>query len=183
MLEAVIQKIDSLWDEYIKFWFKVYQYQEVVILRNGKYHRTKGPGQYFKWPFFEEAVHVLIIPTTHDLKQQTLVTKDDKTVTVRGMVKAKVDDSKKFALEVYDQVDALGDTTMGIIARLVMDSEYKDLLNSDYNINNQITIKARAAAKPYGIYVMQVTLTEIAPSKALRIFSDKQVVEEVKGSD
>jgi len=74
------------------------------------------------------------------------------------MVKARVEDSVKFLTEVYDQVDALGDTTMGVIARIVMDSTEDELKDPAYDINNKITIKARAAAKAYGIYVIQVTL-------------------------
>jgi regulator of protease activity HflC (stomatin/prohibitin superfamily) len=175
MLESIIGWLREIFKDYIQWWFFVNQYQEAVILRMGKYHRTMKPGLYFKWPFIEEVIHALTIPTTYDLREQSLVTKDGISVTVQGMVKAKVTDTKKFSTEVYDQADALGDTTMGVIARVVMDGTYDDLKNPTVDVNNKITIKARAAAKQWGIEVMQVTLIQIAPAKNLRILSSSAV--------
>lgn len=180
MLESIIGYIREIFATYLQWWFFVNQYQEAIVLRKGRFHRKKTTGLYWKWPFIEEAFHTLIIPTTNELRQQSLITKDGKSVTVRGMVKAKVDDSVKFLTEVYDQTDALGDTTMGVIARIVMDSTLAELTDPAYDINNKITIKARATAKVYGIYVMQVTLIETATTRGLRIFSDSKAVEESK---
>lgn len=179
MFDSIIQAIKDLWADYLQFYVYVPQFRAGIVLRNGTFHRLIGPGWHWKWPTFEEDYQALVIPTTYDLKPQSLVTKDGKSVVVRGMIKSKTEDTKKFLLESYDQVDALGDTTMGVIARLVMDSTYQELMSSDYDINNKITIKARVAAKAYGIYVLQVTLIEITPARSLRIFNDK-VAEEVK---
>lgn len=169
MFDGLINLIKELWSE-IQWWLFVYPYEEVLILRRGKFHALKGAGLYWKIPFFDDLMRVTIVPTTYDLKPQTLVTKDGKTVTVVGMVKAQVNDSVTHALKVYDQKDALGDTTMGVIARAVMDSTFEQLTSAD--IHDTITKKARVQAKKYGIDVMQVTLTSIAQSRAYHLFSD-----------
>lgn len=178
MFDAIIQFVKDIWTDYLQFWIYVPQYREAIILRNGAFHRLKTAGFHWKWPTYEEEFQALIIPTTHDLRSQSLVTKDGKTVTVRGMVKSKVSDTKKFLLEVYDQLDALGDTTMGVIANIVNDSTYEELLGID--IDNKITVKARVQAKKYGIEVIQVTLIDKTPSRALRLFGESKAEEILK---
>lgn len=168
-LGDIIGFLKDIWEE-LKWWIFVYPYEEVVVTRNGHFKHKRIPGLYFKIPFFDDVFRITTVPTTYDLKPQTLITKDGKTVTVVGMVKAQVNDSVTYALKVYDQKDALGDTTMGVIARTVMDSTFEQL--TDVSINNAITTKARVQAKKYGIDVMQVTLISIAQSRAYHLFSD-----------
>jgi regulator of protease activity HflC (stomatin/prohibitin superfamily) len=169
MLEPLFTLIKELWEDWFKFFVYVPEYKTAIILRNGTYHHTCKTGYNWKWPALESTYNTLTIPTTYDLKQQSLVTKDNKTITVRGMIKSKVIDARKFLLEVFDQADALGDTTMGVIARIIMDSTSEEVMSPD--INNRITIKARTEAKKYGIEVIQVTLIDISPSKSLRLFT------------
>lgn len=168
-LGDIIGFLKDIWEE-VKWWVFVYPYEEIVITRNGKFNRKRGPGLYRKIPFFDDVFRVVTVPTTYDLKPQTLVTKDGKTVTVRGMIKAQIADSVKYATEVWDQKDALGDTTMGVIARIIMDSTFEQL--RDVNINQLITTKARVQAKKYGIDVIQVTLVTISESKAYHFHGD-----------
>jgi membrane protease subunit HflK len=168
MFDGFITFVLSIWEELNPF-FIVNDYEEGVLLLNGKYQKTLKPGLHMKVPLAGNYLKTNIVATTYDLQPQSLTTADNKTVTVRGMVKSKVTDVKKFLLEAYDQADVLGDITMGEIAKLIQRTPY-DQLSSD-SINNEITKKARAKAKAYGIEVLEVTLVDNALAPAFRIIS------------
>jgi regulator of protease activity HflC (stomatin/prohibitin superfamily) len=169
MFDKLIQLLLEFWND-LKPFVVIEHFNSGVILRFGKGHRMTGPGFHWKWPFAETSTTTTVVPTTMDLKPQTVMTKDGHIVTVRGMVKSQVDDVWRFLLEVYDTPDAVGDTTMGVIARLIMDSTFEEIKGTD--INNEISKKSRAQAKNYGVNIIQVTLVDISPSRSFRIYNE-----------
>lgn len=168
MLEPLIGWLKDVWKD---LWplQTVDAWEEGVVLRNGKYLKSVTAGLWRKIPWVDKIITTPVVITTMDLPAQSLTTFDKKAVTVSAVIKYKVTDAKVFLLEVMDTKDALGDTTMGIIARLVLDSDYEDLKGN--SINNEITKKARAEAKKYGIYIEQVTLKDIIQAIAIRHFN------------
>jgi len=168
MLEPIIAWLKDIWRE---LWplQTVDAWEEGVMLRYGKFHKMVTPGLWRKWPWVDNIITTPIATTTMDLPAQSITTFDGKAVTVTAIVKYKVTDSKIFLLEVMDTRDALADTTMGIIARLILDSTWEELRGDQ--INNEITKKARIQAKKYGIEIEQVTLKDIIQAISLRHFN------------
>jgi len=168
MLEPLITWLNGVWKDLWPF-TTISQYEAGLILRNGKFHKEIGPGLWRKIPWIDQVLSAVIVTTTMDLPAQSITTLDGKAVTVTAVIKYSIFNVKTFLLEVMDQKDALGDTTMGIIARLVLDSNWEDLKGDA--INNEISKKARAQAKKYGIEVEQVTLKDIIQAIAIRHFN------------
>lgn len=142
-------------------------WQGGVILRYGRWHRTMTPGYYWKIPFFEDYVLTETCDTTERLQPQSLMTKDDVSVVVSSIVKYAIRDVQKYVCDVYDQKDVLADTTMGAIARAVRDHTYEELQQGEVE-KDALTAAKRGAGK-YGFEVIQLTLTDRARAKSLRL--------------
>lgn len=169
MFNELIQWIKEFWNEINPF-FIVREYQEGLLLRNGKFKALLKPGFHVKLPFIEECIFQHIVQTTQSLSAQSLVTKDGKNIVVRAMVKYKISDTKTYLLEVFDAVDAVSDVTQGIIKNIIMAKSFEECLDNE--LDNIITKKSRAKIKEFGVEVMQVTLTDIAPIRSFRLIND-----------
>jgi regulator of protease activity HflC (stomatin/prohibitin superfamily) len=172
MFDAIFQWLRDIWSI---FWpvLQIEQFNRGIILRGGKFKKMIGPGLHLRIPFLDTKLEETVVPTTYDLSSQSLVTLDGKEITVKAMFKSQITDVKKFLLEVYDTKNAMGDIIMGIIARMIMSSDWTDLRGEA--INNEITKKARVEGKKIGIEILQVTLTSITSSRSIRIFSEGKV--------
>lgn len=147
----------------------VNQFDKAVLLRRGLFVRVLEGGIHFKIPFVDEVMHQTYVTTTMNLPAQSLLTKDKKHIVVKAIIKYNVFDVKVLLLETWDAVDAISDTTQGIIKDVIMDSE---LAGIDKDIDNAITIKARREAKKWGVDIEKVTFTNIGEIRSIRLFNE-----------
>lgn len=169
MFNELIQWVKECWNEINPF-FIVKEYQEALLLRFGKFKKLCKPGFHMKLPFVEEYIYQYIVQTTQSLSAQSLITKDGKNIVVRAMVKYKVVDSRVYLLEVFDAADAITDVTQGVIKNIIMAKSFEECLDNE--LDNMITKKCKSEIKKFGVEVMQVTLTDIAPIKSFRLIND-----------
>ena len=108
--------------------------------------------------------------TTHSMPSQSLTTKDEKDIVVKGIIKYRVVDMKIFALEVWDAVDAISDMTQGIIFDIVKEKTWDELQHED--LKKEISRKARSEAKRWGIEIETITLSDLARIKSIRLLND-----------
>jgi regulator of protease activity HflC (stomatin/prohibitin superfamily) len=145
-------------------------YEEAVLLRNGKFVKVLGPGFHVKLPIFDEVISQHVVVTTLSLPAQSLYTKDKQNIVVKGVVKYKIADVKIFLLEVFDAQDALADMTQSIIKNIIITTSIEECL--DLELDNVLTKKVRVEARKWGVEIQQVTLTDIAPIRSYRIIND-----------
>ena len=89
---------------------------------------------------------------------------------VSAMFKYRIVDVKTYLLEVFAAVDAISDVTQGIIKNIIMSKSFEECLDNE--LDNLITKKCRAEIKKFGVEIMQVTLTDIAPIRSYRLIND-----------
>lgn len=171
MLEFIKEILTNLWHLIIPFTV-IEQYDGGVMLRLGKFHRELKPGFHWKWPFLETVLSHSCVITTMSLHPQTLTTKDQKSVVVKGIVKYRISDVKTFLLEVNDAVDAISDITQGFILEVIEDKTWDECMTN--NIDSIISRKVRNEAKKWGIEVVNVTLTNKGLIRTLRLMQDQQ---------
>ena len=145
----------------------VYEFESAVVFRFGHYNRTLDTGFHWKWPLIEvvNSEHTAI--TTLALESQSVTTKDNKIVTVTGIVRYKIADVKLFIIEIADQHDVLRDTSMGAVLKKVRQMTFEDLTETPPE--DAIASEIRRQVKPFGIKIELFTFTDIAPMKVLRI--------------
>jgi len=150
--------------------FFVKEYQEAVVLRGGKFLKVETKGPHLKIPFVDEVIKYHTVWTTLTLPAQSLVTLDGTNVVVKGMVKYRVTDIKTFVLEVYDSTDAISDICQATIKNIIMCKPWRECI--DLEIDNIISKKSRVELKRWGIEISQVTLTDIAPIRTIRLINE-----------
>lgn len=169
-LESVLAWIMEKINEILPFFF-VMEYEEAVHLRGGKFLRVCKKGFYWKLFMYDDILTQHVVTTTLSLSAQSLVTKDDKGIVAKAIVKYRIFDVKTFLLEVYDSVDAIADVAQGVIKDIIMSSTWDECRNVE--IDNTLTKKIRNELKKFGVQIDKVTLTDIAPIRSLRLFNEQ----------
>lgn len=169
MFDKLIDFLISIID-HINPFVIVKEYQEAVLLRNGKFKRIMKKGLHLKYPFIDEYIQQHILWTTLTLPSQSLVTKDGYDIVVKSVVKYRIFDVKVFCLELFDSVDAISDISQGTIKTIIMASEWDKCI--DNGLDNLLTKKIRSEVKKYGVEIDQVTLTDIAKIKTIRLINE-----------
>lgn len=150
--------------------FIVTQYNKAVVFRAGKFHKVADAGLHWKIPFFDKPDERTIITTTLTIPAQSITTKDGKQLVVKAMVRYNISDIKTLVLTIFDPIDAISDTTQGIIKEQITSREWSEC--SDNELDNTITKKVRSTVKHWGIEIEKVTLTDMGAIKSLRLFNE-----------
>lgn len=165
LIDFLIEFLDDA-----KFWFFVREWEKCVLLRAGRFHKEYPAGLYFKIPFLDEPNLELITLTTNSLPPQSLTTKDHKQIIIRAAISYYTEDPTKKMLEIYDSSDVVSDLTQGVIKKIVVDTDYTNLILPE--VERTLTVKVRDTLRKYGIYTDRVTITDLTLSKSFRIFND-----------
>lgn len=169
MFDKLVELLTNWWLE-LKPIVIIRDYEEAVLLRFGKFKQVLKPGLHFKIPMFDEVIDQHVVVTTLSLDAQSLYTKDKQNIVVKGLVKYKIADVKIFLLEVYDAQDAISDMSQSIIKNVIMSMTLEEC--TDVELDNTLTKKVRVEAKKWGVEVQQVTLTDLAPIRSIRLIND-----------
>ena len=171
-MESIINFFLTQISEILPF-FVVDEYENAIVLRLGKYtDRVYEAGAHWKWPYVDNVLKQYIITTTISMPAQSIMTMDEKGVVCKATVKYNIEDLPKFILNVYDQSDAISDTTQGIVAKEVGKRNLIELTGDD--IDNEITKKLRLIVKKWGVNVDNVTLTDKVECASVRLFNEQQ---------
>ena len=158
--------------ETFRFFTVIDEFERGVVLRAGKFSREIGPGFHWLIPFnIERAFTDNVVPRTQNLGAQSLTTKDGKNVVVSGIVTAKIRDIKKAVLEVEGVDHALIDSCYAGIASLVSASTWDEIRSEEFS--DKLTAACRKQAFRYGVEITRVQLSDVALSRALRLFMNQ----------
>lgn len=169
MFDRLIDLLTTWW-AYLMPAVIIPEYEQAVLLRNGKFKKLLQPGFHVKLPIFDEVINHHVVVTTLSLSAQSLYTKDRQNIVVKGVIKYKISDVKVFLLEVFDAQDALADMTQSIIKNIIISLSLDQCV--DPEIDSILTKKVRIEARKWGVDIQQVTLTDIAPIRSYRIIND-----------
>ena len=127
------------------------------------------PGFHWKWPLADSINTHMVKVTTMDLTEQTVTTKDGQSVVVRAVLKYEVNDVATLLLEVDGPAAAVADMSMGILRDAFVEKMWSEC--NDPEFPQQITSRIRREAKKWGIYVVQLTLTDLALMRSIRLLT------------
>lgn len=160
------------WLGHLKFLVVVDCYQRAVVLRFGRFNRELDPGVHWLIPLgVEHALCDTVVANTAHLRDQSLITSDGKDVSLSAVITYKIDDVRKFLLEVEGAHNAIVDIAYGALAEWVAQNTL-DALRDPKNWRKLATV-IRNAGTEYGINIMRVKLADITRSRTLRLLGDK----------
>ena len=171
MFDKLIDFLLNLKDELIPIRI-INEWEGGVHMRGGKFFREIHPGIRFKLPFVDHIWTAYTVPQTVDLLPQTLTTKDGKNIVLKGIIRYKVTDCKKYLMTVNSAKDVLVDTVQGVIREIIEDYTW----GSNVELNEIITDKSTKVVEVWGITIESVTLTDFAIIRTYRIMSDKGIL-------
>ncbi len=170
MLDSFFQWIkDGI--ESLKPFVIIQHFEKGVALDFGKHKRVLDPGVHWVWPLgFTSVFHDNVVWRTMDLGVQSLVTRDGRTITLRAMVTARIDDIEKAILEVEGVDHAIKDCCSGAIGTHITSHTWDEICKED--TANELAKVCRRGSKRFGVEIDRVQLTDLTPARAIRLLQD-----------
>lgn len=155
---------------HFQFMFVIDPYEEGVVVRLGKYHRTIGPGWHFMIPFgVEEVLKDTVVRTTSYLEVQSITSADYQPVNLNAVIVYKIGNIKRWLLEVDDAETAVQDITYGIITELAEETDWAKIMTPEFM--RKVTSRVHQEAVTWGARVEAVKLSDRVQSKSIRLWT------------
>ena len=155
------------------------QGNEWTVERFGKYVRTLGPGLQLITPFFEQVGRRLNIQEgVIEIPKQLVITKDNATVTVDGVLFYQVLDVAKAAYEVQNLERAIVALTLTNIRTAIGSMDLDETLSKRDEINAKLLRVLDEATHVWGTKVTRVELKDVSPPEDVIIAMAKQLTAE-----
>jgi regulator of protease activity HflC (stomatin/prohibitin superfamily) len=171
LLGALVEKIWdflALWISRILPWEVMGDDEIGLVRRLGKYKRDLKPGLNFKWPIIEECMSCSGALDSTVLREQTLTTKDGKSVTLRGVVGYQVVDARAWILGCETAEGVLNDVGCGVLADVVPALETQEVINGT-EFCRKLRGKMATRGKQWGIKVTSFGLVDRVEAPAFRL--------------
>lgn len=141
---------------------------EYTVERFGRYTKSIKPGLNLIIPVVDQIGNrVNLMEQTIDIPAQNIITKDNATAKVNGIMYAKVLETEKAAYGVTDLIAALSNLSMTNIRSVLGEYNLDDALSNRDEINAKLLNVLDAAAEPWGTKITRVEIQEIEPSQDL----------------
>jgi len=155
------------------------QGQMWTVERFGAFTRLLHPGLNFIVPYMDRVGRKLNVQEqVQDIPEQSVITKDNATVTVDGVIYFRVMEAEKAAYQVQSLTQALSTLAMTNIRAVVGELELDAALSSRERINTQLLTILDGATEPWGVKVSRVELRKIEPPANLIEAMNKQMTAE-----
>ena len=137
------------------------EYERAVIFRLGRFTGVRGPGIIILIPGLEKMVRVDLRTITMDIPSQDIISKDNVTIKVNGVVYFRVEDSEKAVIAVEDYLHATGQIAQTTLRSVIGQFELDDILSNRDTINGKLQTIIDNQTEPWGVKVSVVEVKAI----------------------
>lgn len=141
----------------------------------GKRWKKISPGWYITWPLIHRTIRLVVTPQVVNLPGQSVYTKDKASIVISGALQYRIDNAAKALLEVQDFDESLIALSLGIIAAYVNGKTLDECMDIDM-LCSEILKDIRKASTGWGIKIMRVLITDLAPVQSFRIIGNANVI-------
>jgi regulator of protease activity HflC (stomatin/prohibitin superfamily) len=133
-----------------------------------------GPGLHFWWPISTEIEIFNVVRNVLNLRSQTLLTRDGKTVVASGVLTYSIVDLPKFAVENYDAVDSIAELGLAGLRRAVVQRTFAQLSCGLADVDRRLTKECQRLLTTLGVEVESARLADFAPVTAISILGEQR---------
>lgn len=152
------------------------QTEEYVIEFLGRYQTTWKAGIHFLIPVVQRVVSKASFKEQcADFEPQSVITKDNVTISVDTVVYFKIFDAKLFAYGAENPLFALENLSATTLRNLIGEITLDEALTSRDTINAKLKTILDEATDPWGINVSRVELKNIDPPAEIKNAMEKQM--------
>ncbi len=150
-----------------------------TVERFGAYTRMLEPGLQFVLPYIDRIGRKLNVQEqVIEIPEQTVITRDNVTVTVDGIIYFRVMEPEKAAYQVQNLELALTTLAMTNIRSVIGEMELDATLSSRERINSSLLGILDGATLPWGVKVSRVEIRKIEPPENLILAMNLQMTAE-----
>jgi regulator of protease activity HflC (stomatin/prohibitin superfamily) len=156
----------------------VAQWEQMVLLRLGKFQGVLGPGLRIIIPVLDTPIFVEMRVQTVDIARQQAITQDNVPVMVDGVVFFSVTDPESAALKVESYrmaISRLAQATLrDVVGRLMLD----ELLSHQERLEAEIARNVEVQSRAWGLHVQNIKLEQIDVPEELKKMMSRQASSE-----
>lgn len=152
------------------------QGSEWTVERFGRYRATLQPGLRLINPFIDRiGRRVNVQETVLEIPAQNVITQDNASVIVDGIVFYQVLDASRAAYEVQNLQSAISNLTMTNIRTAIGALTLDDTLSKRDEINDRLLHVLDTATEPWGTKITRVELKDVRPPEDVQASMAKQL--------
>ena len=147
-----------------------------TVERFGRYRTTLLPGLRLVNPFIDRIGRKINVQeTVLEIPAQNVITKDNASVVVDGIVFYQVVDASRAAYEVQNLQSAVVNITMTNIRTAIGGLDLDETLSKRDDINERLLRVLDAATEPWGTKITRVELKDVRPPEDVQLSMAKQL--------
>jgi regulator of protease activity HflC (stomatin/prohibitin superfamily) len=139
----------------------VREYERGVIFRLGRLVGAKGPGIFLIIPIVDKMVKVSLRTVTLDVPPQEVITKDNVSTMVNGVLFFRVIDPSAAVVEVQNFIEATRQIAMTTLRSVLGGFELDQVLGERDKINLQLQQIVDEQTDPWGIKVKSMEIKDV----------------------
>ncbi|WP_417334959.1 slipin family protein [Halobacteriovorax marinus] len=137
------------------------EYERAVIFRLGRFSGVRGPGLIILIPGLEKMRRVDLRTVTMDIPSQDIISKDNVTLKVNGVVYFRVNNPEKAIIAVEDSLQATAQISQTTLRSVIGQFELDEILSQREDINQKLQTILDDQTEPWGIKVSAVEVKAI----------------------
>jgi regulator of protease activity HflC (stomatin/prohibitin superfamily) len=137
------------------------EYERAVVFRLGRFTSIRGPGLIILIPGIETMRRVDLRTVTMDIPSQDIITRDNVTLKVNGVVYFRVQDPEKATIAVEDFLLATGQISQTTLRSVIGQFELDECLSGRDKISLKLQEILDEKTEPWGVKVETVEVKAI----------------------
>jgi len=137
------------------------EYERAVVFRLGRFTGVRGPGLIILVPGLEKMTRVDLRTVTMDIPSQDIITRDNVTLKVNGVVYYRVEEPESSVISVENFHHATSQISQTTLRSVIGQFELDEILSQRDRINVKLQTILDEQTEPWGIKVATVEVKAI----------------------